>query len=80
LDRVQEWRINGADASASNGEMSILREELSAIIPTPRPSHAGHGALSLGVQTRRRRATTESASTNEGDGAPERRKKKQRQA
>ena len=77
MDKVQERRIDGAKTLTSNGEMSALREELSAIDPAPRQSHAGDDASGSGVHMRRHRAIVEYASTNEGDGAIERKKKRQ---
>ena len=67
---------DGAEMSTNNGEMSALREELSAIVPTPRPSHARHNTSGSVMQMRRCKATIESASTNEGDEAPKRKKKR----
>ena len=80
LDKFHEGEVNRAEVSTSNGEMSALREELSAIDPAPRQSHAGDDASGSGVHMRRHRAIVEYASTNEGDEALETKKKRQRRA
>ena len=68
--------IDCAEVSIGNGEMSRLWEGLSAVTPTPRPSHSNHGVLGSGIQTRRHRATVDAVGTNEGEGAPKKKKKK----
>jgi hypothetical protein len=76
LDKVQGKGIDCAEASTSNGEMSALREQLSTVISTPRPSYTNHSASGLGMQMSRHRAAVELAGTNEGEGSPERNKKR----
>ena len=74
MDKVQERGIDGLEASNSNVGMPVIREELSVVIPMPRPIHSNHGALGLGVQMRSHRAAREVKGTREGEEAPDRKK------